>query len=342
MLRADSERRIAQELQKLDKVNQIKLHQFPITPEMREQIKQKGLPLYQQVGIPTVGAGAASQMLEPQEEPQYGTGGAIAKMALKAAPEPRSPAIMRSSALTNVKSAVRQDKGQYGARRLDRAADEIPNLEKMFKQDALIEAFTGDNAKALMTMNPADFEKYAVQLKSRNKRPTNPSLEDRIRSGEIDKHDLPTDEYIKFLRTLPYGFDDVPFLQIDKQEYGLPLVPSISGHEGRHRSRALAESGENKSLVRLFPDPELREPLPRRSQEEYIEALKKELEMTGKIVTPEDYGSDKRPPIILPDIYAKGGAVKPKVKDTRSGKVRMTTNRDTMFMELSNKKLKRK
>ena len=86
----------------------------------------------------------------------------------------------------------------------------------------------------------------------------------------------------------------------------------------------------------------MREPLPRRSQEEYIEALKKELEMTGKIVTPEDYGSDKRPPIILPDIYAKGGAVKPKVKDTKSGKVRMTENRDTMFMELSNNKLKRK
>jgi hypothetical protein len=342
MTRPESERLMAEELQKLDTYNQIKLHNFPITPEMRESIKQKGLPLYQQVGIPTAGAGAASQMLEPQEEPQYGTGGAIAKMALKAAPEPRSPAIMRSSALTNVKSAIRQDKGQYGARRLDRAADEIPNLEKMFKQDALIEAFTGDNAKALMTMNPADFEKYAVQLKSRNKRPTNPSLEDRIRSGEIDKHDLPTDEYIKFLRTLPYGFDDVPFLQIDKQEYGLPLVPSISGHEGRHRSRALAESGENKSLVRLFPNPELREPLPRRSQEEYIEALKKELEMTGKIVTPEDYGSDKRPPIILPDIYAKGGAVKPQVKKSGSGTVKMTNNRDAMFMELSNKKLKRK
>jgi hypothetical protein len=35
------------------------VHNFPITPEMRESIKQKGLPLYQQVGIPTAGAGAA-------------------------------------------------------------------------------------------------------------------------------------------------------------------------------------------------------------------------------------------------------------------------------------------
>jgi len=54
------------------------LHNFPITPEMRESIKQKGLPLYQQVGIPTAGAGAASQM---PEEPEYGVGGAINSLA---------------------------------------------------------------------------------------------------------------------------------------------------------------------------------------------------------------------------------------------------------------------
>jgi len=32
----------------------------------------------------------------------------------------------------------------------------------------------------------------------------------------------------------------------------------------------------------------------------------------------------------------------PEVNKAKGGKVRMTTNRDTMFMELSNKKLKRK
>jgi len=46
------------------------LHSFPITPEMRESIKQKGLPLYQQIGIPTAGAGAASQMPEQMQEPE--------------------------------------------------------------------------------------------------------------------------------------------------------------------------------------------------------------------------------------------------------------------------------
>ena len=54
-----------------DKLNRsMKLHNFPITPEMRESIKQKGLPLYQQIGIPTAGAGAASQMPETMQEPE--------------------------------------------------------------------------------------------------------------------------------------------------------------------------------------------------------------------------------------------------------------------------------
>jgi len=84
MTRPESERRIAEELQKLDTVNQTKLHNFPITPEMREQIKQKGLPLYQQIGIPTAGAGAASQALQPEEE-QGLSGGGMVNSAIKQA-----------------------------------------------------------------------------------------------------------------------------------------------------------------------------------------------------------------------------------------------------------------
>jgi hypothetical protein len=381
MLRADSERRIAQELQKLDTVNQIKLHNFPITPEMRESIKQKGLPLYQQVGIPTAGAGAASQMLEPQEEPQYGTGGGVAKSAIKQAhlaklakmrqemtpraeavkaliardenryladvapnsltnPEieaeikrmaAKAPMFMKPSALSELRKTVQQEKGDYGSRRVERAADEIPNLERLYKEQALKEAFTGDNARALMTMNPKDFGKYAMPLDSRE------------HYGYESQS-----EYIDKLAKLVGGFNDVPFLEINKREQGAPKIPFISGHEGRHRSRALESKAEPASLVRLLPRSELREPFPRRSQEEYIDALKKELEMTGNKVIPEKYFDNfkqeelKRPPIILPDIYAKGGAVKPQVKKSVSGKVKMTANRDTMFMELSNKKLKRK
>jgi hypothetical protein len=356
------------------------VHYFPITQPMRESIKQKGLPLYQQVGIPTAGAGAASQMLEPEEEAGLATGGVVksavkqaqlaklAKMREEMAPRAeavkaliardqnryladvvpnsltnaeieseikrmaaKAPMFMKPSALTELRKTVQQEKGDYGSRRLERAADEIPNLERLYKEQALKEAFTGDNARALMTMNPKDFGKYAMPLDSRE------------HYGYESQS-----EYIDKLAKLVGGFNDVPFLEINKREQGAPKIPFISGHEGRHRSRALESKAEPASLVRLLPRSELREPFPRRSQEEYIDALKKELEITGNKVIPEKYFDNfkqeelKRPPIILPDIYAKGGAVKPQVKKSVSDKVKMTTNRDTMFMELSNKKLKRK
>ena len=111
MLRADSEARIASELMKLDKFNQIKLHNFPITPEMRESIKQKGLPLYQQVGIPTAGAGAASQALQPEEELGLAGGGSVAKLAalakLKKLKEEMAP---RAEAVQNL---MKMDENRY-------------------------------------------------------------------------------------------------------------------------------------------------------------------------------------------------------------------------------------
>jgi hypothetical protein len=218
----------------------------------------------------------------------------------------QAPTVIIPSKLSNVKEAVRQSKGDFGARRVERAADEIPNLERMYKEEGLRSAFTGDNAQAVMTMNPADFEKFAKGLSGRTRADIGPKMAELANRGEIDKYTLPTDEYIQYLRGLPEGFDDVPFLSIDKEEFGLPLKPFISGHEGRHRSRALAESGQPTSLIRLVPRAELREPLPRRSQEEYLQALREELDLTGNLVLPEGRTGS---PIVLPDIYAEGGDV---------------------------------
>ena len=70
---------------KLDEANAKNLHYFPITPQMREEVTQKGLPLYQQIGIP-LGAGTAGTQVEvpqapvqpePTEEPAYAMGGAV-------------------------------------------------------------------------------------------------------------------------------------------------------------------------------------------------------------------------------------------------------------------------
>lgn len=183
-----------------------------------------------------------------------------------AARKVEAPSIIIPSKVSSVKEAVRQSKGDYGARRVERAADEIPNLERLYKEEALKQAFQGDNAKPMMTMNPADFEKYAMGLPTRTVTEPN-SLGDKTK--------MSTEDYLKYLRTLPEGFDDIPFLDINKQEQGLPLMPFISGHEGRHRNRAMAGGGEKAGLVTLYPRTELREGFPRRTQEEYIEALKK-------------------------------------------------------------------
>lgn len=217
----------------------------------------------------------------------------------------QAPSVIIPSKLSNVKESVRQSKGDFGARRVERAADEIPNLEKLYKEEGLRSAFVGDNAQAVMTMKPGDFEKFAKRLEGRTSADIGPKMAELAKKGEIDKYTLPTDEYVQYLKRLREGFDDVPFLGIDKEEFGLPLKPFISGHEGRHRSRALAESGQPTSLVRLIPRAELREPFPRRSQEEYLDALRQELDLTGNLVLPEGGGS----PIVLPDIYAEGGGV---------------------------------
>jgi hypothetical protein len=246
-----------------------------------------------------------------------------------------APSIIIPSKISNVKEAVRQGKGDFGARRVERAADEIPNLEKMYQENALKEAFIGDNARAVMTMNPKDFEKYASPIPLSMNKPQeyrgygSQFLDDSMK-------DMTLSEYIDNLSGVKGGFADVPYLLINKEEQGLPLIPFISGHEGRHRSRSLANQGEQSSLVQFLPRAELREPLPRRTQEEYIEALKKELEMTDNKVVPQRYqDSDAkssgnifapnrdiiRPAVDLPDIYAEGGGVKHMAKAGRVGDV---------------------
>jgi hypothetical protein len=226
-----------------------------------------------------------------------------------------APAVVIPKGISRVKEAVRTAKGNYGAKRVERAADEIANLEKMYTDEALRQAFSGDNAKAMMTMNPADFENYAARLHYKNS--VGPKAAELASQGDLSKHTMSTEDYLKFLRELPEGFNDIPYLQISKQETGLPLMPYITGHEGRHRNRALAGAGQQRSLVQLMPNYDLREPLPRRTQEEFIEALKEEMAMTGNKVKPEKYFDDslpknlliERPPIDLPDFYAKGGEV---------------------------------
>lgn len=241
-------------------------------------------------------------------------GGAGRKLANKMLPKVEAPSIMTRSDISELADYIKNREGGYGLRRVERAADEIPRLGEMYTQDALRSAFSGDNARALMTMNPADFERYAS--------PLDPYFLKSTAYRSSDDSKMGHEDYIKHLEGIQArgGFKDVPFFEINKEEQGLPLLPFISGHEGRHRSRAMTAAGENAGLVQLLPRSELREPFPRRSQEDYIEALKREMAITGNKILPQTYTETnpksfddtviRRPAIDLPDFYANGGAVK--------------------------------
>jgi hypothetical protein len=266
--------------------------------------------------------------LDIPDEPNMAGGGLLskigkaAKAAEKVMPTARigleAPGILIPSKMNNVREAVRNIKGNYGARRVERAADEIPNLETMFQEDALKEVFTGDNARGVMTIDPVDFEKYAQELSPRagkgishglNVTGNAKSFEDRLMQQALDKYDLPTDEYIQYLQQLQGGFSDVPYLNLFKDEVGLPDEAKVIGHEGRHRNRALAAKGDKSTLVQIQPRGDLREGMPRRTQEDFIEALRQELDAANRLVVPESEPYFRRPSVQLPDVYAKGGEV---------------------------------
>ena len=258
---------------------------------------------------------------------KMGVGGFL-KKAIKGAKEIQkveAPKIIVPGDINRVKEVIRQKKGNYGAQRVERAADEIPNLEKLYQEEALKEAFGGDNAKALMTMNPKDFEKYAAPIPKSSEAP----MEYRGYGSQFhdpSMSEMTLEEYLATLKNIEGGFADVPYLGIGKDGD----APYIAYHEGRHRNRALAKQGQESNLIQLFPRVELREDFPRYTQEEYIEALKKELEKHKNMVEPQIYqesGTDsfldnlnqtdskiKRPAIKLPDIYAKGGLSKMRKK----------------------------
>jgi hypothetical protein len=159
-------------------------------------------------------------------------------------------------------------------------------------------------------MRPSEFENYAEPLLDLSK---------KSRANIANLKDIQGNA----------GFSNMPFLMINKENKGSLNLPFITAHEGRHRSRAMDAAGEQASLVQLFPRTGLRESFPRGSEQEYIEALRKEMALTGNKVLPEKYYDSvkdssgrivetrdtQRPAIDLPDLYAEGGAVHSQAED---------------------------
>jgi hypothetical protein len=359
----------------------VPLHTFPITPEMRESIKQKGLPLYQQVGIPTVGTGAASQMVEQevpeQEEPEYSKGGSIAKQAaLAKLKQMRGEMAPRAEA---VKSLIARDQNRY-------LADVVPNsltnaeIEAEIQRMAARARASGQQEGVLpRAERDANLAKFLIESKV----PTRAFHGPGRHSGVTDIDQFKTTESgtggAWFASNPDYAaeFGDGYTMPVHLNMTN-PVDLSKFGNRSltvNQWMKAMQKAGVDTSEMQIkparvlggankqgTPNYDLWELLWRADdgQNNIPEILKKQ--GFDGILAPAEYDS-KTPNYVVfeptqvksalgnrgtfdpnePDMRkAKGGAVKHQVKDSKSGKVRITNSRDTMFMELSNKKLKRK
>lgn len=208
---------------------------------------------------------------------------------------------VQRASIKELQEKVKQQRGNYGSQRVERAADKVPNLEQQYTQRAIEKAFLGqggDNATGVMVFNPKDFEEYA--------KPIAPNALERLQykqnpiTGEWVTAEQYTSDLAKHIQDM--GASEVPYLQLQRTDNG---SLRIAGHEGRHRMRALDQLGDQSTLVEMIPGHGVRESIPRSSQEEYISNLASQLGL-DPTVSPEVFPNVKLP---LPQIFKKGGAV---------------------------------
>jgi len=189
----------------------------------------------------------------------------------------------KAKKLSDLEQIILDKSGDYALKRFQKAKSLVPDLETQYTPKALQNLFTERDMYGLTVMKPSEFENFASPLSSNVesiKKYSKKSLED------TDYSSYP--EYMQYLKEVSQntGFSDVPYLHLNKEETGLPLNPFISGHEGRHRTRALTELGDSPTLVELRPRGDLYQSLPTNTsdyglpintQEQFVNALNKEM-----------------------------------------------------------------
>ena len=260
----------------------------------------------------------ASYMEGYEKGEPYGIASSTLQMGAPIAKGAMLAGTIARPSISEMLNALRNSGGTATATRLERAADLVPNLEHQFQPQALERAFTGDNAQAVMVMPPKNFEKYAAPIDTGYKS----SVMETYGIGDPEKYggynNMPKGTYQNYIDYLGQftrpgggGLSDVPYLQLGQELNS--SFPAVLGHEGRHRTAALEKLGDQSTLVRMMPRAALREPFPRRSQEEYLNAL---VEQIGQkpLVKPQVYRDDagkdvRRGLIELPEMFKKGGDV---------------------------------
>jgi hypothetical protein len=179
--------------------------------------------------------------IQPGSE-AYRTGQALANMPGVGV---AAGAIKGSKKLTDLEQFVANKLGSAQGKRLQQAADEIPGLEDQYSSEALLRALRGGKGapyQGLVTLDPKDFEKFASPL-----------------NEPLTKSSAENIEKLQWVLRDKKGFDEVPMLIMDKEGN---FLPRITGHEGRHRNRALAAENMPKTLVEIIPSRNLEFPGP--------------------------------------------------------------------------------
>jgi hypothetical protein len=207
----------------------------------------------------------------------------------------------KRSVITDVMNTIRNNRGNYAANRVEHAADLVPNLEHQYSQQALENAFNRSNPQALTVINPAHFEEYAEPLS-----PINIGSKSLYEPHAFKENpNMTYDQYIDHLANIARssGFSEVPKLHLDETLSG---DLRIGGHEGRHRTRALSQLGDNSTLIQLEPGYSLTDGESRQNTIDYIKALNNRI--GSNPIQPEIFPNAK---VHLPNVFKRGGATTP-------------------------------
>lgn len=154
---------------------------------------------------------------------------------------------------------------KFQQERLIKAADLVPNLEKQYTDKALKDAFTGrasqDGGNLFTTIQPYEFtSRHTYPLPDKPHGLLYNSADD-IENNYRDLVVAPNQEvYMKHLSNVlrrQGGFEGVPSFNVGITQGYKDIIPdrlSITGHEGRHRTTALDQRGDTKTLVEILPN----------------------------------------------------------------------------------------
>lgn len=211
--------------------------------------------------------------------------GGILKKAAEGATKATTE-VKKTGKIARLQKELLERGGPKQAQRLERAADEIPGLERLFHTRGLIEAFQGNQGypyQGVVTMKSGDYKNWA-----------NP-LEVQLNDGRtgLSPYSVQNIDDLRELIQRGRPFTSVPYLQLERRG---PLT-IVSGHEGRHRTRAMEAEDIPATLVTINPRRSLKFDESRgKLPEEWRSMLRESMGPEG-LVLPES-GMKKNPKLI--------------------------------------------